>query len=1017
MKDAGTNVSRGARHGLLMTGASALTLLAATAAQAQDAAPANQQPAAEAEQEVVVTGSRIASPALTSPSPLQVVTAQALENNGVVNVQEALQQNPAVGIPGQSRTTNGGSTNPGLATVNLRNLGADRTLVLIDGRRSVAGVPGTAQVDLSMIPTPFIERVDVLTGGASAVYGSDAVAGVVNFIYKKKFEGLRLNVQGGISERGDDRQFVANATYGANFADGRGNIMVYGGYVNEGVVENDGRDFARYDYSSLGTLQRSGAATDANLTAAQNLFVPSYNPSNVGPGGIFVIGSASNRIINPDGSFRAYNAATDATTLGYNREQYKLLAAPSERYTLAARLNYDVADGANLFAEATYTNVLSKGRMEASPMRTDSALGAFPGNGGFYPVEFMVANPSNPADVRRLANPLVPAAVFAAATDRNTNDAIGSKDLSFLLRTTMFDGGTRTIPTERDNFRVVLGGTVDLGSSWKFDAYYQYGFTKQTQSMSGLANLYNLAEALQAIPDVYDYNNNGNRTEAVCVNASARAQGCVPINVYGLNADGTSKISAEAIKYIKTSMSRYSKQQMHVAAANLTGTLFQLPAGPVQVAVGAEYRKEESRDIFDPLTNAARNGYVQMTDTAGKFDVKEAYGEIVAPILSDTPFFQNLTLRAAGRMSDYSTVGTFYAWNIGGEWSPVEDIRFRAVYAHATRAPNIGELFAAPQAGIIAISDPCQGITAASTGALATNCRAVPGIAANIAANGSFTLTQADLAGVGGISANNPNIQEETGKTLTLGAVINPRSIHALRNLTLTVDFFDIKLENAISRVSAATVLNKCYREGIADFCRFVTRRAGASGAYSTGSVEQVVRALVNSGGSFSRGLDFTLNYKHEVAGGTASLSAAWTHLLKNGFRALTGDPYDNTMGELGTPRDAVTAGVGWDNDKFGFNLSAEYIAPQVLDYENFQTLYRLADGSVPDEKYFRIGSKIYTDMQVRYTGLEHFEFYIGVKNLFDVERPPVWLGLPGGANGVYDVIGRRFYTGARIKF
>jgi outer membrane receptor protein involved in Fe transport len=1000
------------RHALLLTGASALTLFAA-AAQAQDAAPVGEQPAAQAEAEIVVTGSRIASPALTSPSPLQVVTAEALENQGVVNVQDALQQNPAVGVPGQSRTTNGASTNPGLATVNLRNLGADRTLVLIDGRRSVAGVPGTAQVDLSMIPTPFIERVDVLTGGASAVYGSDAVAGVVNFIYKKKFEGLQLNLQSGISERGDDRQIVGNVTYGANFAGDRGNVMLYGGYVNEGVVRNNSRDFSRLDYTSLGTTQRVAGNSDTNLTAAQNLFTPFYNPSNVGPGGVFVIGTLTNRIINPDGSFRAYNAATD----GYNREEYKLLAAPSERYTFAARVNYDVTDNANVFAEATYTNVLTKGRMEASPMRTDSALGAFPGNGGFYPIEFSVVNPTNPADVRRLANPLVPAAVFAAATNRNVNDAIASKDLSFLVRTTMFDDGTRTIPTERDNFRVVIGGDVNLGGSWKLDAYYQYGFTKQNQSMSGLANLYNLAEAVQAIPDVFDYDNDGNRTEAVCVNASARAQGCVPVDVYGLNANGTSKISPEAVKYLKTSLTRASKQQMHVAAANLTGTLFTLPAGPVQVAVGAEYRKEESRDIFDPLTNQARNGYVQLTDTAGKFDVKEAYGEIVVPILSDTPFFHALTLRAAGRMSDYSTVGTFYAWNVGGEWSPVEDIRLRAVYAHAVRAPNIGELYAAPAAGIISITDPCQGITATTTGTLATNCRAVPGIAANIAANGSFTLTQADLAGVGSLTANNPNIQQETGKTLTLGAVINPRSINALRNLTISVDYFDIELEDAINRVAAATVLNKCYREGLPEFCQFVTRRAGSSGAYSSGSVEQVVRGLVNSGGSFSRGIDVTLNYSHEVAGGKASLSAAWTHLFKNGFIALTGDPYDNTMGELGTPRDAVTAGIGWENDDFGFNVSGEYIAPQVLDYENFQTLYRTASGAVPDEKYFRIGSKIYTDLQVRYTGIEHFEFYLGVKNLFDVERPGIWGGLPGPVNGVYDVIGRRFYTGARLKF
>lgn len=954
--------------------------------------------------DIVVTGSRIASPALTSPSPLQVLTAETLQNNGIVNVQDALQQNPAVGLPGLSRTTTGNTTNPGLSTVNLRNLGADRTLVLIDGRRSVAGVPGTAQVDLSMIPTPFVERVDVLTGGASAVYGSDAVAGVVNFIYKKKFEGVLLNAQAGISERGDDRQMVVNGTYGANFADGRGNIMVYGGYIKEGSVNAKSRDFSRLDYTSLGTTQRVAGNSDTNLTAAQNIFTPFYNPSNVGPGGIFVIGSQTNRVILPDGTFRAYNAATD----GWNRAEWGLLASPSERFTFATRTNFDVNDSVNVFGEITYSNVKTVGRMEASPMRTDGALGAFTGTNGFYPIQSRVLVPGGNGATTLVDNPFVPAAVLAAATDR-TGD--GLKDLSFLIRATAFAPGTRSIPTERDNFRAVLGTTVDLGSSWKADAYYQYGFTKQNQSMSGLANLYNLAEGLQVITDIYDFDRDGSTTDAVCANADARARGCVPINVYGAG-----KLTPEMVQYLQVSLQRNSKQTMHVAAANLTGTLFNLPGGPVQVAVGAEYRRESSSDIFDPLTNAARNGYVQLTDTAGKFDVKEAYGEVVIPILSDTPFFHSLTARGAVRMSDYSTVGTFYAWNAGLEWAPVEDIRFRAVYAHAVRAPNIGELFAAPAAGIVTITDPCQGITLTTAGATADNCRAVPGILANIQQNGSFTLTQADLSGVGGVTAANPDIREETGKTLTLGVVINPKSISALRNLTFTADYFDIKLENAISRVPTATVLNKCYQQGLSEFCQFVQRRTVASGAYSIGSVEQVTRGLINSGGSFSRGLDFTLNYGHDMLGGKASVQAAWTHLLKNGFRALTGDPYDNTMGELGTPRDSVSVGVNWANDSFGVTINNEYMGPQVLDYENFQTLYRLADGSVPDAKYFRIKSKIYTDMQVRFTAIENFEFYIGAKNMFDVKRPPVWGGLPGNANGVYDVLGRRFYSGVRVK-
>ncbi|MCM8732164.1 TonB-dependent receptor plug domain-containing protein [Hephaestia sp. GCM10023244] len=996
-------VSIGLR-GAFLAGVSGMTLFA-TAAYAQESivTPAGDTAQDDSTGTIVVTGSRIASPTLTSPSPLQVLSSEALENTGTINVQDALQQNPAIGAASLSRTTTGASTNPGLATVNLRNLGPDRTLVLIDGRRSVAGVPGTAQVDLSMIPTPFIERVDVLTGGASAVYGSDAVAGVVNFIYKKKFEGLQINTQAGISERGDDRQFSANATFGSNFGDGRGNFMVYGGYVNEGEVTHSSRSFSRYDYTSLGTTQRVAGNSAANQTAAENLFTPFYNPSNVGPGGIFVIGSQTNRIIESDGTFRAYNAATD----GWNRAEYGLLAAPSERLTFAARTNYDVTDKVNVFGEVTYTNVLTKGRMEASPMRTDSALGAFTGTKGFYPIEFDVLVPGGGGATTRVANPFVPAAVFAAATDR-TGD--GYRDLSFLTRTTAF--GTRTIPTERDNFRAVLGTSVDLGSSWQLDAYYQYGFTKQNQSMSGLANLYNLAEGLQVITDIYDFNQNGSTTDAVCASAEARGRGCVPINVYGMNT-----LTPEMVDYLQVNMSRHSKQDMQVAAVNLTGSLFNLPAGPVQVAVGGEYRRESSRDIFDPLTNAARNGYVQMTDTAGSFNVKEAYGEIVVPVLSDTPFFRNLTLRGAGRMSDYSTVGTFYAWNVGAEWAPIEDIRFRAVYAHAVRAPNIGELFAAPAAGIVTITDPCQGVTLTTPGATADNCRAVPGVLANIQANGAFTLTQADLSGVGGVTAANPNIREEKGKTLTLGAVVNPRSIHALRNLTFTADYFDIKLEDAISRVSAATVLNKCYGGGFADFCQFVTRRSVASGAYSIGSVEQVVRGLINSGGSYTRGLDFTLSYSHDLFGGQAGISAAWTHLLKNGYRPLTGDPKDNTMGELGVPRDPITVGLNWANETFGFTLNNEYISSQVLDYENFQTLYRLADGSVPDAKYFTIKSKIYTDMQARFTGMENFEFYIGVKNMFDTKRPPIWGGLPGNANAVYDVIGRRFYTGVRVKF
>jgi iron complex outermembrane receptor protein len=708
MKISGSIVEGRSLNALLMTGASALTLLTANIAYAQDT-PAQGEPVAQVPDEqdagqdpgIVVTGSRIKSPTLTSPSPLQFVNSDTIENAGATNVQEALSQIPAVGIPGQTRVSNSGDTSPGLATVNLRNLGDNRTLVLIDGRRSVAGIPGTSVVDLAMIPSSFVDRVDVLTGGASAVYGSDAIAGVVNFIYKKNFSGLLANAQAGISEIGDDKRWSLNATFGQNFAGDRGNVMVYAGYQHEGNVPFINRERTARGYSSLGNLQRVAGNSDLNLTAAQNLFQRFYQPSNVGPGGTFNFGGSGSRLILPDGTLETYPSQSRTNyndpavvakveKYGYNANAVGQIAAPSDQVTVATRINFDVTERLNLFAESTFSNYKTQGRREASPMRTDSALGAFTGTNGFFPIQFQVTNPNNPADVRILTNPLVPSAVVAAADNRANNDSIGSKDVSFLIRTSFFGDGTRSTPTERDNFRVALGGSFDLGGSWNADFYYQYGYTKQRQSMTGLADLYKLAQAAQAIPDVFDYDRDGNTTEAVCVDANARAQGCVPVNVYGLNADGTTKVSKEAAAYLMAEMSRYSKQEMQTAAVNVGGSVFELPAGPLQVSVGAEWRSEFSMDDFDPLTNAARNGYVQLLDTSGRFNVKEAYGEVVIPVIHNTPFIHNLTLRGAARVSDYSTVGSFWAWNVGAEWSPVEDIRFRGVYAHAVRAPNIG---------------------------------------------------------------------------------------------------------------------------------------------------------------------------------------------------------------------------------------------------------------------------------------------------------------------------------------
>ncbi len=1035
--DKGRFAAAGGIKAAFLTGASAMTLLVAAPAYAQASetipegqtvattpaeAAATQTTTADdaADQSIVITGSRIRSPALTSPSPLQAITAADIAKTGRIDVQEVLQQNPAFGVPGQSRnTSNYGALSAGLSTVNLRNLGANRTLVLIDGRRVVAGVPGSAQVDLTMIPSSFVERVDVLTGGASAVYGSDAVAGVVNFIYKKNYEGLQLNGQTGISQYGDDDQYALNLTAGTNFAEDRGNIIMYAGWQKQGGIASPARSRSANDQTSIGALQRSNNRTDANLTAAQNLFRAQYNPSSVVPASTFNAGTG-NFIVDSNGLVRPFAIGTD----GFNRTPYDAISTPLERRNFAARANFQVTPSINVFAEGTYGNVTSRAALEPSPLVPTGNLGLFRQGNGRYNIEQRVVNPANAAQSQIVRNPLVPNGLYNVATDTNGD---GFRDVAVSRRLTDF--GTRIGDFDRTNLRMVVGADGKLGEKWNWEASYAWGKTKASSTFGGLINQDRAVQALDVIADVYDVNRNGNVTEAICASAEARAQGCVPWNVYGAG-----RASPESIAYLGAVSTRDAVQTLDVAAANISGSLFALPAGDVAIAVGAEYRKEASKEVFDPLSNTARNSYLQQTNTQGSFDVKEAYGEIIVPLIHDTPFIKQLTIRGAGRVSDYSTVGTFYAYNAGVEWSPVQDIRIRGVYARAVRAPNIGELFAAPSVTVGSVNDPCAGVTLTTSSTTSTVCRANAGVLANIQANvsaanpnGLFVLNQSDQQGVGGLNVANPNIQQETARTWTLGAVINPISIYALRNLTLTVDYYNIKLDDAIARTSRDFILQQCYLNNDPTFCSLISRRTIASGPYSAGSIQQVDSALINSGGLSTEGIDATASYRQNLAdwglgGGIASLSVSYTHLIRQGGIPLNGAAFDSTRGEINTPTDRGQVVVGYDTDDFGISFNGQYIGASYLD-DQYRARFLLADGSLPDKKLFRVDSKFYLDTQARVNVSKTAQWYFGVNNLLNTQPAPVITGLTGSvtgtetASGTYDPIGRRFYTGFRLNF
>ncbi|MDZ3831768.1 MAG: TonB-dependent receptor [Sphingopyxis sp.] len=967
---------------------------------------------------IIVTGSRIASPNITSLPPVQTVTAENIQQSGAVNIQELLLENPAFGTPALSRTNSAFLTSgTGVATVDLRDLGSDRTLVLINNRRVVAGVPGTATVDLNIIPTQFVERVDVLTGGASSLYGSDAVGGVVNFIYKSDFEGFEAEGQYGITERGDSARIQTNLTFGGNFSDNRGNIMVHLGYSDEkGLLSRQRKNTFSDDVDRFAFI--TGDPADYGVSAGP--FFSSFPPQgrftvgdNFRPAGdyTFTFGpngqlqpcfttngpTCNSQVLNSSGGVVVPGIGTGVGPNGFNRQFFRTLAVPVKRYLFAARGHYDITDDIRFVAEGTYAKTTASREIE--PFALDVA-NIYPVTGR-APIETMVNGVA-------VLNPYVPAAIAAVATDV---DGDGLRDMGFARRLT--EVGTRNGSTARDTFRVVLGlegGLFD--DKFRWDVSYNYGRTTESQRSNGQVNVLNFANAMSAITDVDDLDGDGSRTDVVCASATARAQGCAPINIFG---EGS--ISPEALNYIAAQQSFQTDIRQQVFTANLSGELFDLPAGPVGIAVGGEYRKESSSEDNDALTNAGLNAGNAIPDTAGSFNVKELYGEINIPVLADTAFFHSLNLRAAGRVSDYSTVGTVYSYSFGADWAPVEDIRFRGTFARAVRAPNVGELYQGPsQTFPTGLQDPCAGIGASGGGDLGTRCRADAGVSLNIAQNGTFTLNQADLQGISGFNSGNLDLFEETSDSYTLGVVITPRSIAALRNLTLSVDYYNIKIKDAIVAPPRQFILNQCYQQGNDQFCDLIQRRQIQAGSNSPGSLEFIDAPLVNGGRLKAEGIDVVAGYRTPVLNGSLSMRISYNHVLDGYVIPVPGAPKDPFAGEIGTARDRFTANLGYQEDKFGITFTGTYIGKSYED-DQFLAEYDLGP------KDISIPAQFYLDTQMTYRPADAFEFFFGIDNLLDNKAPNILSGSPFNVTGadtaadVYDIFGRRYYAGVRLKF
>lgn len=972
--------------------ASALILgssLIAMQAHAQDTtqpAPSATQPADETA-DVVVTGSRIARPELQASVPIQSVSLERIQQTGAANIQDVLATLPQVGQNISRTSSNFTTTGNGQATVNLRNLGSSRTLVLIDGRRTV-GIAGTSAADINNIPTDLVERVDVVTGGASAVYGSEAVAGVVNFVLKDKFEGLSVRGQNTISDKGDAGRQYVSVTGGKSFSDGRGHVVANFSYDDDHGLRSRDRSFSANDFPARSSYAAQGLFDVSNANQTQ-----------------FSAASGRTFTFTPNNTLKGYQGANID---GYNRDHDRYLSVPVERYMGTLLANYDFSDAFKVYFQGQYARTNSNSSLEPSAIANSGPSAALNFDGSAY------------AGIP-ITSPYVPDAIRQAAI------ANGVNVIQFRRRSN--DIFSRSNTNHRDYWRGVLGvkGDITSDSKWKYDLYYEHSQTRD-HTYSQSIYMPNYGAALS--------NELGPNGQVQCSDPAARAAGCVPMNIFGYNT-----VSAAASKFLQTytgptrtialegggSVNVVNGQNVlfdylanvkqDVISGSVTGELFSLWGKPISIAFGGEYRHEKSTEVFDPFTQAGLSAGNQLSNTKGKFNVKEAFVEIDAPIVEDRPGLYYLGLEGAARYADYSTIGGIWSFKGGATYAPVPDVRFRAVYARATRAPNISELFSAQSQTFLAINDPCdqgggKGGDGTPKGPLPAGCAAIPGIANTVANRGSFTYTTSQLQTIDGLIGGNPNLKAETADTITAGVVFTPR---AIRNLSLTVDYYHIKVKNAIGIIGQQTSIDECFTGGNPLFCNNVVRDAN-------GFITRVNAINLNTGSYLVSGLDIQGRYSVPISGEwKLDMDVMYNHRFKQEQTPFPGGPVQDELGQadcyncgrLGSGfKDHVVGSFTLGSSNFQFNYRVEYLGP-------------LWDNVPADSDSTRIPAYWYHNIQGKFLvgDTRKMELYVGVNNLFDKKPPffgdtsPIsWPGTNTVAN-TYDLYGRMIYAGATFKF
>lgn len=881
-------------------------------------------------EDIVVTGSRVARQGFEAPTPTTVIGQDDIARVAAPNIADVINQMPSL----RATLTPQSSTNTfSFAAgnyVDLRGLGFDRTLVLVDGKRfTSAQVQGG--VDLNAIPQALVGGVEIVTGGASAAYGSGAVAGVVNLKFNRQLDGLKGTIQGGTSEHGDHQNYLVSLGYGVGFAGDRGRLLVAGEiYDNNGVASLADRDWGAKSWAII----PNPAYTAANAEP-RNLLVSGRRSANLTSGGVILSGPLAGTQFLPGGEPAPFRTGTlvSATAMvgGDGADPTPLLAleTPLERKNAYTRVSFALTPRLTAFGEASYSESRSH---FPSTVRSDTAL-----------------------RINR-DNPFLPAATAQAM------DAAGVT--SFTMGRLHSDIGRANFVTFVKTRRLVAGLEGDLGRGWSFDAYYAHGEAFNRAYAEN--NRYNsrFTAALDATRDP-------TTGAAICRSAAARAEGCVPLNLFG---DGAP--SAASVAYVNVTSRTANLLEQDIAAATLRGEPLSTWAGPVSVAVGAEWRKEQVDVTSDALSSSFALGTGNLMPWSGQMTVREAFGEAVIPLAADMALARSLELNLAGRVTDYSTSGTVQTWKIGATWDLNGQVRFRGTLSRDIRAPTLNDLFAQGSSSVATVLDPQLG--------------------RNVT--------------IQAFNGGNPALKPEKADTTTLGVVLSPS---ITPNFRLSVDYYDIDVKGALLTLTTAAIVDRCYRDS-PQLCSQIRRNAA-------GDITQVLTSPANLQSIRESGVDVEIGYRLSVGDANLTFRGLINYLDKlwltdagvvTRLEGATDQPSISGVG--GTPHWRGNASATYERGPWTASLTGRYVGGGTLNN----------DYTSKDLNVLHSGDRLYLDVSGSYDLTagddgRTLALFVAVTNLAN-QDPPI-TGAAGGAfatsRALYDMIGRVYTAGVRFKY